>query len=79
MSKSEPRNREEAFAFQIEDDVRVLRACALNSKESFVKALDRIKRELVFMRKLLKQKTNDNLGNYSHNSGFVFVSPHDYR
>ncbi len=56
MSKSEPRNREEAFAFQIEDDVRVLRACAINSKESFVKALDRIKKRISVYEEIAKTK-----------------------
>lgn len=38
-SKLNPKNREHAYAYQMEDCVKVLKACALNSKESFISQL----------------------------------------
>lgn len=39
MSRLEPKNTEEAFTYQFEDDVKVLRACSHNNTESFMKQL----------------------------------------
>lgn len=39
MSKQLPKNREDAFAYQFEDDVKMLHSMALISKEGFRKHL----------------------------------------
>ena len=39
MSKLLPNTREEAFAYQFEDDIKILHSMALLSKESFKKHL----------------------------------------
>ena len=39
MSRIDPKNREEAFAHQFEDDVKILHSLALLNKESFKKHL----------------------------------------
>lgn len=39
MSRQFPSSREEAFAFQFEDDVKIIKSMSVLSKEAFVKQL----------------------------------------
>ena len=57
MSRLNPENREEAFTYQFEDDVKMLRACALNGQDTFKKALDTLKTHISTYEKLSKKKS----------------------
>lgn len=53
MSKLEPKNAEEAFTYQFEDDVKTLRACSF-SKKDFLKQLEVLKIHIATYEKLHK-------------------------
>ena len=56
MSRLNPKNREEAFTYQFEDDVKVLRACAHNSEDAFNRALTTLETHIKSYRKKPKNK-----------------------
>ena len=57
MSKLEPRNREEAFGYQMQDDVKLLISLgALNDKESYRKQLKTIELRIATYRELYINK-----------------------
>ena len=57
MSKLEPRNREEAFGYQMQDDVKLLISLgALNDKASYRKQLKVLEMRIATYRELSKIK-----------------------
>mgnify|MGYP006316393667 CR=1 FL=1 len=48
MSRFDPKNREEAYVYQFEDDVSILRSmCALGNKEGFEQRLELLRAHIV--------------------------------
>lgn len=59
MSRLEPRNREEAFTYQFEDDVRVLRCLSMQDEEAFQKGLATLETHIAAYRSIrLKNKVD---------------------
>lgn len=57
MSKYEPKNREEAFAYQIEDDIKLLHSLSmLNDTASYEKQLQTIEQRIASYRQLRDQE-----------------------
>lgn len=42
MSRLDPKNREEAFSYQLEDDVKMLKVASLSGEKEFEQALQRL-------------------------------------
>lgn len=65
-SRLDPRNREEAFAYQFEDDVRVLHACALAGETHFEKALQTIEIHIsAYRNKNLRKRSDKQRAKYN--------------
>ena len=47
MSRLDPKNREEAYSYQFEDDVKVLKTMSKTSPHEFKKALDVLRTHIV--------------------------------
>lgn len=50
MSRFEPKNREEAFTYQFEDDVKMLRAIAFEGEKKFEHALSTLEGHILAYR-----------------------------
>lgn len=60
MSKLNPKNKEEAYAHQFEDDVKFLLSASLLSKEDYKGALERLKTHIAsYEEETAKSKTTE--------------------
>lgn len=57
MSKYEPINREDAFAYQFEDDVKVLKQLALVNEDTFEKGLKTLEAHIAAYRNKTLKRT----------------------